>query len=74
MAQPNGLNPQTESVGLNTGVIFYSGAGTSAATITALVGSYNLTCPSVYLSTTGSGTVWVLINTGTVSAPIKTFY
>ena len=59
MAVPNGLNPSFESIGLNAGPNFFSGAMTADGSISAEVGA--VTPGSIYISTNGSGEIWVLL-------------
>lgn len=61
MAVSNGLDPNFESIGLNIGPKIYGGASGTTTTIEAEVGADAISCGSIYISTSGSGMVWVLI-------------
>lgn len=56
MAVPNGLNPDFDRVTIRGKGKIYAGAATTSATIEA---EYPCTTGSIYLSTNGSGEIWV---------------
>ena len=64
MAQPNGLDPEVNRIGINAVAKIFAGANNSASTIASEIEATSLAAalpaPALYFSSAGSGSVWVL--------------
>jgi hypothetical protein len=65
MASPNQLNPNFERISLRNGsAVITGGLKTSHTLISQEVGSIGLSRGSLYVSSAGSGQLWILWRTG----------
>jgi hypothetical protein len=69
MAQPNALNPNFDRISFRNGsFVVTGGVFTSATLINNDVGSIGLAQGSLYLSSGGSGSIWMLVAKGAFPA------